>query len=281
MREPGEIAAAFPRPGRALKGVLASLAIFALVQAIVIFWFRSETGAEVFDRLVFQPGDLAHVYKRPWTFLTSGFSALALCLLIWSLVGLYFLTTDLERRLGGWGLIRFLALSVIIGNLTVLAASFIPHPIFQQKVALGPLAAITATAIAWARENRDRHMRFMFFLPMSGRMFFWVTVGLSVLAIVFAERVPEGAVAPLGGVLAGVLFSGSPSPVRSAWLRFRLMLLRRKGGPSLTVESITGEVPRTRGKPRSGKAPPLRVVYGGLEEDLKNRKPPKDKRYLN
>jgi hypothetical protein len=58
-------------------------------------------------------------------------------------------------------------------------------------------------------------------------------------------------------------------------------VLRRKG-PSLTVESLTeaGERPKPP-KRASGKSPALRVVYGGLEDELKNRKPPKDKRYLN
>ena len=121
----------------------------------------------------------------------------------------------------------------------------------------------------------------MFFLPMTGRILFWVTVGLSILSIVFGETVPEGGLAPLGGILTGVLFAGSPSPARATWLRLKLALLRRKGG-ELTVESIMGEpASRPRTKQRSGKAPPLRVVYGGLEDDLKNRKPPKDKRFLN
>jgi hypothetical protein len=37
--------------------------------------------------------------------------------------------------------------------------------------------------------------------------------------------------------------------------------------------------PKTSMKKRGG--PPLRVVVGGLDEDLEKRKPPKDKRYLN
>jgi hypothetical protein len=58
---------------------------------------------------------------------------------------------------------------------------------------------------------------------------------------------------------------------------------RRGGGGGITVEQLLSDDP-PRPRPsvrRSGKAPPLRVVPGGLEDDLKNRKPPKDKRYLN
>lgn len=281
MREPAEISFQVPRPGRALKAVLASLAIFALVHAIVIYWFRSVTGAEIYERLTFDISDLSHVYLRPWTFLTSGFFTFNLWHLLWSLLGLYFLGHDLEKRWGGWGFVRFLAFSVILGNLLVLGASFIPHPVFHQAFVAGPSAALTAAATAWGRENKNRQMRFMFFIPMTGRLFFWITVAIAVLVVVFAESIPEGRVALLGGVASGVLFSGQPSPARALFLRMKLAFLRRKGGPSLTVESITGEPSRPRTKQRSGKAPPLRVVYGGLEDDLKNRKPPKDKRFLN
>jgi hypothetical protein len=53
----------------------------------------------------------------------------------------------------------------------------------------------------------------------------------------------------------------------------------RRQGNALTVESLTGS-DRPRAPKRKG-GPPLRVVQGGLDDDLKNRKPPKDKRYLN
>jgi hypothetical protein len=77
------------------------------------------------------------------------------------------------------------------------------------------------------------------------------------------------------------MYGGTPSPMRSVWLRVKLALLRRKGH-TLTVESITGGGERPRAPKRSSKSgPPLRIVQGGLDEDLKNRKPPKDKRYLN
>ena len=56
----------------------------------------------------------------------------------------------------------------------------------------------------------------------------------------------------------------------------------RRKGSAVSVESILD--PREATRPRAAKrkgGPPLRVVPGGLEDDLKNRKPPKDKRFLN
>jgi membrane associated rhomboid family serine protease len=284
MREPGDVVtAAFPRPGRALKVVLAIIAAFAIAGAIVVHWMPGgPAGAEIWRTFAFEP---TAVLTHPWTLITSGILTYpdGLSHALWSIVGLYFLTTDLERKWGGARLVRFLVASVVVGNLAVLAVSLLPlsSAVFHPPFVVGPLAAITATAIAWSKENKNAQIRFFFFLPMSGRTLFWVTVGLVTLSLVFVSGAPEGAVAPAGGVLAGLLFGGSPSPTRSAWLRLKLAFMRRKG-PSLTVESITGPTERPRtAKRASGKSPALRVVYGGLEDELKNRKPPKDKRYLN
>jgi membrane associated rhomboid family serine protease len=283
MREPGEVvAAAFPRPGRALKAVLIAIAFFAIAGAVVWNWAPGPpAGADVFKWVVFQPHDFV---KKPWTLLTSGIltNPESFSHALWSLVGLYFLTNDLEKKWGGGRMLRFLALSVVMGNLMVLAVDQLPirSAFFHPPLVLGPLAAITATAMAWAKENATRQIRLFFFLPISGKTLYWVTIGGAVLALLFMQGTPEGAASLFGGILSGMMFGGTPSPVRSAWLRVKLALMRRQGH-ALTVESITG-TDRPRAPKRSSKGgPPLRVVQGGLDDDLKNRKPPKDKRYLN
>jgi membrane associated rhomboid family serine protease len=284
MREPGDIAAALPRPGRALKAVLGLIAVLAIVGAVIFHWAPGgERGSEIFAFFAFQPNTLLHGdgVPRSWTLLTSGLLTMpeGIGHALWSIVGLYFLSTDLERRWGGGRLLRFLGTAIVLGNLAVLAGSFlkIDKQVFHPPIVVGPLAAITATAIAWSKDNAQRQIRFMFFLPMTGRMLFWATIALSVLPFLFLQGPPEGAFAPLGGILTGLLFAGTPSPVRALWLRFRLGTMRRRGG--ITVEQLLqDDRPRAA---RRGKAPPLRIVQGGLEDDLKNRKPPKDKRYLN
>ncbi len=281
MREPGEVvSAAFPRPGRVLKAVLAVIAVFAIIGAIVWNWAPGgAAGHELFRWVAFEPEDL----RKPWTLLTSGVltNPESFSHVLWSLVGLYFLTTDLEKKWGGARLLRFLAISVLMGNLMVLVVHrllpMVPQPIFHPVLAFGPMAAITATAMAWAKENAERQIRLFFFLPIKGKTLYWITIGFAVLSLLFNQLAPEGAVAPFGGILAGLAFGGTPSPVRSLMLRMKLALLRRKGH-ALTVESITGEVESRRAPKRKG-GPALRVVQGGAEDELK--KPPKDKRYLN
>ncbi len=281
MREPGEVvAAAFPRPGRALKAVLVAIGFFAIAGAIVWNWAPGPpAGQEIFRWVVVQP---THVLSRPWTLLTSGIftNPESFGHALWSLVGLYFLTTDLEKKWGGARLLRFLGLSVVMGNLMVLAVNQLPigTELFHPPLVFGPLAAITATCMAWSKENATRQIRLFFFLPISGKALYWITIAGAVLALLFRQAMPEGTASLFGGILAGVLFGGTPSPVRSVWLRVKLAFMRRQGH-ALTVESITGS-DRPRAPKRKG-GPPLRVVQGGLEDDLKNRKAPKDKRYLN
>lgn len=294
MKEPADVMmGAFPRPGRALKAVLVLIAAAAVIGAIVFNWAPGgPRGEALLHWLSFSPETFVAKPWMVWTLVTSGIltDPTHFGHALWSLVGLYFLSTDLEKKWGGAGLIRFFVLSVVIGNLFVLAvdrALPLSNGFFHPGHAMGPTAAITATAIAWAKENADRQFRFMFFLPMKGKTLYWITIGFAVLSLIFMQASPEGGAAPFGGILAGWLFGGTPSPARAFWLRLKR---GKRTGPTLTVESILadGDGPRssTRGAPSQRRAPgkggpALRIVQGGADDDDKNRKPPKDKRYLN
>ena len=294
MREPADVmTGAFPRPGRALKAVLVLVGAFAIIGAIVFNWAPGPPrGVELLHWVDFSPETILARPWMAWTLVTSGVltDPTHFGHALFSLVGLYFLSTDLEKKWGGAGLIRFFVLSVVIGNLLVLAVDralpMLAQGFFHPGHAMGPTAAITATAIAWAKENADRQFRFMFVLPMKGKTLYWITIGFAVLSLIFMQAGPEGGAAPFGGILAGWLFGGTPSPARAFWLKIKLALLRRNG-TKLTVESMMADpdAPRSsaRGsvrRPAKG-GPALRIVQGGADEDDENRKPPKDKRYLN
>ncbi|MCL2723594.1 MAG: rhomboid family intramembrane serine protease [Polyangiaceae bacterium] len=281
MREPGEfVTASFPRPGRTLKGVLIAVAVLGVLGAVIVNYVPGPPlGEALFAWLAFQPSHLL----RLWTLLTSGLltSPTGISHALWSLVGLYFLTTDLERRWGGARVLRFLAAAVVFGNLAVLLVTLLlpgGHPIFHPPIVFGPFAAIAATAIAWGKENGHRQIRLFFFLPISGRTLYWLTIGLAILSLVFLQGAPEGAVAPLGGIAAGVLLGGTPSPFRAAWLRIKLAFLRRRSGGGFDIESVLHPERTRTTKARSRGGPSLRVVKGGADDD---HRPPTDKRYLN
>jgi membrane associated rhomboid family serine protease len=201
--------------------------------------------------------------------------------LLFSLIGLYFLAPDLERRWGTARFLVFLAAAVVFGNLfvggTSALASGVDKGPFHPSMCFGPGAALAAVAVGWSQEMPRAEIRLFFFLPVTGRALLWFALGFAALGFVYPASVPEGVVAPFGGIVAGLLLGGSPSPVRSLLLRFRLGRLRRAA-----VLDRAAESGRTSSTGRRGAgSPPLRVVYGGLEEELRRRKPPKDKRYLN
>jgi hypothetical protein len=148
---------------------------------------------------------------------------------------------------------------------------------FRPDFVFGPTAAIVAVAVAWSREYAQSTVNLFFFLPVRGRVLFWITLGFCVLDLIYPQAPPEGVVAPFGGLVVGLLFGGSPSLFRSVWLRVRLALLRRQARGAASREVLALKPSRRR----SSSSPPLRVVSGGLEDVLRKRNPPKDKRYLN
>jgi len=176
--------------------------------------------------------------------------------------------------------VRFLVTSTMVGfGIDVLADRAFPATwapsVLHPPIAYGATAAIAATSVAWSLVNADMQVRLFFFLPVSGKQLLWITVGFCALGLVYPGSVPEGPLAPFGGVLVGVLLGGTPSALRSLYLRGKLGVLRRRTGGS----GRGGPFPSRAASSRRG--PPLRVVQGGGEDDLKKRRPPKDKRFLN
>jgi membrane associated rhomboid family serine protease len=270
---------AFPKPGRALWAVLGLVAVLGIGVAFLNTW--AGVGRTIFLAL---GCDVGVAFHQPWRLLTSGLltDPTHPGHLIFSLMGLYFLSTSLEKRWGGARLLRFLAISVVAGNLTAIALGQLMPPgaqeRFRPEFMFGPSAAITAVAVAWSREFADQTVNLFFFLPMRGKVFFWLTLGFCVLDLIYPIGLPEGVMAPFGGILVGLALGGTPSLARRAWLTVKLSLLRRRASRITIDDEAPASKPRR--KPRAG-APPLRVVPGGLEDALKKRTPPKDKRYLN
>jgi membrane associated rhomboid family serine protease len=267
---------AFPKPGPVLKALLVIVAVLGIGLALA-----GRQGEAVFAWLVCSP--IAVVHGEVWRLLTSGVltSPDSYGHLIFSLLGLYFLSTDLEQRWGGKRFLAFIAGSVVLGNvLAILVDRIAPGSwtsFHARAIMFGPDAAIAATAIAWAAMNADKHILLFFVVPVRGQYLTWVTIGFCVLGVIYPLGAPPaGPIAPFGGVLAGFVFGGATSPLRHTYLRIKLWFIRRRLGDKAppTVESI---LRASAAQKKRGSGPPLRVVPGGLDE----KKPPKDKRYLN
>ncbi|WP_394821095.1 rhomboid family intramembrane serine protease [Pendulispora albinea] len=271
---------ALPRPGPGLKALLLVVGALGILEAIAYSYIPG--GRSFFLALACSTDDVLN--GQIWRPFTAGLLTRpdALGHLLFTLVMLYFLSPDLERRWGTWRFLRFVGAAMVFGFVLSMGIdAAIPggtralHP----PIMYGAGAAIAAIAIAWSKLNAQAQVRLFFFIPVSGKQFFWVTIGFCLLGIVYPDGVPEGMLSPFGGVLVGILLGGTPSLLRQAYLRIKLGLLRRRvGAPAIPLSP-----PSTKGKsnpPRRG-APLLRVVQGGADDELRKRRPPKDKRYLN
>jgi membrane associated rhomboid family serine protease len=258
-----------------LKVVLIALAAFGLGGAL-LHW--TSWGQGFFEALMFVPSRVVHRYEA-WRLVTSGLLTGSFSQLLFAGIGLYFLSPDLERRWGSQRFAAFLAASIVVGNLLVLAVdAAMPKTsdaIFHPEYVYGAMSAMTAIAVAWAQANPELEVRLFFFLPIKGKYLFWITVVWCVISLVYGEQTSDGVVAPFGGIVAGLAFAGGPSILRRTYLELKLAILKRRTGSAAR--------PAARASVRKARAggPALRVLPGGLEEELRKREPPSDKRYLN
>lgn len=276
--------ASFPKPGPALKGVLITIAAIGLLNAMLTNWVPG--GGLLFELMACNQSAFSHF--ELWRLFTAGLLTTptgrgAVSSFIFTLVGLYFLSPDLESRWGAKRFVGFLAIATVAGNLLALVFDrFGPSVgVFHPPFIYGASAAITALTVAWARENSGREVRLFFTVAVKGQALFWFAVAYAVLGLVFFDEHNSGAIAPFGGIVTGLLFAGTPSPMRRLVLQFKLRGLEKQS-QKLTAQSILdGRAPKPK-RPRSKDAPDLRIVQGGIDDDdLSGRKPPKDKRYLN
>jgi membrane associated rhomboid family serine protease len=273
--DPGQMAFQLPRPGPVLKAVLIALTVSGIGGGMLFNW--TAFGKALLPYLACSPELVLHQF-RIWTLLTSGFITVEFSQLFFTLLGLYFLSPDLETRWGSRRFGLFLGASVVSGNVLVILVdrmTFLTSPIFHPVAMLGATAAITAIAVAWSRENAETEFRMMFVLPMKGKHLLWISIAYCFIGIIYNSGMTDGVMAPFAGVLVGLTLGGTPSTLRRAYLQLKLAFLQRQAGGQL---ARTGRV--TARKARAG-GPALRVLPGGLEEELRKREPPNDKRYLN
>lgn len=273
MRGSEGMAMAWPKPGKALRGVMLVVFVIWLTFAIGLNWGSAPTS--VFEVLTGNTERVLH--GEVWRLLTAPLltypvGQAGVSHLITTLLGLYFLATRLEEQWGAGRMLRFLAISAVLSyTVQMLLQAVLPASIGQRLVGeawfgMGP--SLTAVAVAWALTFKNSEVRLFFVIPVSSRVLLISIVGLGLLSLVAGATPTEGLIAMFGGMGCGwLLGGGTPSPLRKAWLKLRLA-------------QLDGEARRenARKKPRPNPGG-LRVIPGGRSSDDDDRGP--DGRFLN
>jgi membrane associated rhomboid family serine protease len=231
--------AGIPRPGPALRGVLIALLAVWLIFALGINWAGAPESlfyALAGNTSLILRGEVWRLFTAPFLHVPSG----SISHILMTLLGLFFLGPSLESR---WGPAKFLR---FLGG----AARLVPAYWFGA----GPV--VSAVSVAWALSFRGRTVNLMFVLPVSSRGLIIFVLLVNVMFLIAGAGGPDGLVAPFGGMLAGwLLGSGSPSPLRRAWLKLRLA--------QLDAEARREAQSRKRQRSASG----FKVIEGGKSKD--------------
>lgn len=262
----------FPKPGRALKGVMLVLGALWVMFAMALRW--GDANPELF--WIFAGNAEAIVSGQIWRLLTAPLlhTPSDPWHLMGVLLGLFFLTPSLEQRWGSRRLIVFLWLSASLGYACQLIVELLAPASVAAKLSasywFGGVPAIEAVAVAWALNFRGQQVRLFFVLPVSASALLWFVIGFSVLRLIAVQQTAEGLISPFGGLLAGWLFGGgTPSPARRLILKLRYRQIER-------------EAARERAK-RAGRArhAPFSVIEGGRRRKDDDDDGPPSGRMLN
>ncbi len=227
-----------PRPGPGLRLVLITLLAVWLVFAVGINW-----GGAPDTLFLLLCGDTERIlHGEIWRLFTAPFlhaPSHDVGHILTSLMGLYFLGPSLESHWGKGRFLRFLMGSALIAyGVQMLVELLVPASLAARLVPgvwFGAVPVVSAVSVAWALSFKGRTINLMFVLPVSSRGLIIFVALLNVMYLIADASGPHGLVAPFGGMLAGwLLGSGSPTPLRRAWLKLRLAQLdaeaRREAG---------------------------------------------------
>jgi membrane associated rhomboid family serine protease len=263
-----------PTPGKAVRGLMITVFAIWLCFAIGLNWggaspavFEILTGNT--ERIL--QGELWRLFTAPLVHTAQG--GLGVSHIITTLLGLFFLTPRLEEAWGGRRMLRFIAMSAVLGYLLqILVELVVPTGLSRRLV--GPMwyglsPALGGVAIAWALTFKNQVVHLFFVIPVSSRMLIVFVVGMATLYLAAGAVPPEGLISPYGGMLCGwLLGGGTPSPLRKAWLKLRLAQLDREARRET----------RRRPRPNPGG---LRVIPGGRGSDSDDDAKGPDGRWLN
>ncbi|MFO0667948.1 MAG: rhomboid family intramembrane serine protease [Polyangiaceae bacterium] len=258
----------WPKPGPVTIALLVLLGGMSVLQAALVNLLR-ETRA--FEFLVGDASAIRH--GQVWRLITSSLltSPQGIGHILFSLLLFYFFMPDLEKRWKSSRLVLFLLYASVFGHAFTVFIDWIAfdHPLLHTKVFYGPGTIDSAVSVAWSLTNPGAQIRLLFFIPVRGAWLKWITLGFALIGgILYASSIPEGAFSLVGGWGVGMLLGGTPSVLRAFYLRLKRNRLERSIAKSGGSKS----------------SPPLKLVYGGLADELgldKDKKKPGSDRTIH
>jgi hypothetical protein len=152
------------RSGRAATYTLIAL----LGLCFVLAWV---TKSPIFVKEMWFDGNWSH----PWTTLTYPFASTGtggeLIWVLFLLLWLYWIGSDLERELGSARVIGIFLLSSLIGAVSVYAAWSLTHK-FNGPL-LSSIIPIGALTVAWGTRNQNANIRLYAIIPITGK---WIAI---------------------------------------------------------------------------------------------------------
>jgi len=217
-----------PRPGPALRGVLLALGAVWLAFAIGLNW----AGAPDSLFMALCGNTSAILHGQVWRLFTAPFMHEIrhnVGHVLWVGLGLYFLGPSLESGFGSARFLRFLGGSALLSYVVqMLVEVALPAGLAARLVPeywFGAAPVLSAVSVAWALTFKGRTLNLMFVVPVTSRGLIIFVLLMNLMYLLAQAIAPEGQIAPFGGMLAGWLLSGSPSPLRRAWLKLKLAQL--------------------------------------------------------
>ncbi len=204
-----------------VKRIMIATATLSILSAIIMMWMGSTMPLHLGlqPRSVWGGGDLAPI-PAVWQLLTYPFVHLQVFGLLLAMLMYGWFGGTLEAW---WGSVRFFkfffGLTVGVAAITVVLSFF--WPALAEARFLGPFPIIAAMIVAFGLTFPDREIRLFFVLPVKGIHLVWISVGITVLSIIFS-----GALAPF--VPHIIAIASSVLLVTGSWRGRRMWLYVRK-----------------------------------------------------
>lgn len=181
--------------------------------------------------------------------------------ILFTLLMLYFFVPALEERWGARRLFTFLAGSAAFayGVETLMFLVFRAFDLGIRPIWFGGMVMADAAVVAWALSNKNAVINLFFVLPMKPMHLVGLMAVFHVMRILAFDVGIEGTFAPFAAMGAGYLFGGDQSPVRRAYLKWKLRRLQAE------VDSLSNK--GRKKKKKGGGGPNLQLIQGGRDED--------------